>query len=142
MIFDIFWVELLTSHRWPDSPVRLRTIFFKGFKKYNNIKTLPIVLFQKTERLRQCRFFVVFDPPPLRTLVLWENVFMNPLSPPIRLFSDSVTISYGESRDWSCEESWVPAPVKTKQGVILGPLCNQTDNLETDAKTLITVYWN
>lgn len=32
---------------------------------------LPIVLFQKTEMLRQCRFFVVFDPPP----TLWKFQF-------------------------------------------------------------------
>ena len=27
-----------------------------------------------------------------------------------------------------------------KQGVMLGPLCNQTVNLETDSKLFITVY--
>ena len=60
-------------------------------------------------------------------------------------FCDFVTNSYGESWDSSCEKSWVPVhnqwvPVqKNKESQIenaSGPLCNQTVNLETDAKTL------
>ena len=56
--------------------------------------------------------------------------------------SDFVTNSYGESLDSSCKKSWVPVqnqwvPVK-KKGVVnwkcLGLICNQTVNLETDAK--------
>lgn len=35
---------------------------------------LPIVLFQKTEKLRQCRFFVVFDPPPTNSSGLGKCV--------------------------------------------------------------------
>ena len=55
--------------------------------------------------------------------------------------SDFVTNSYGESWDSSCEKSWVPGhnqwvPAEKKQGFMLGPLCNQTVNLETDGKTL------
>ena len=59
--------------------------------------------------------------------------------------SDFVTNSYGESWDSSWEKSWVPVhnqwvPVKkntrSPKLKMLGPLCNQTINLETDAKTL------
>ena len=55
-----------------------------------------------------------------------------------------VTNSYGESRDSSCEKSWVPVqnqwvPVQNPMSPklkILGPLCNQTFHLKTDSKTL------
>ena len=60
--------------------------------------------------------------------------------------SNFVTNSYGESFDSSCEKIMSPCPeqvspqLKSKQGVLkrkwLVPLCNQTVNLETDAKTL------
>ena len=41
-------------------------------------------------------------------------------------------------------ESWPitnQSQIEKKKGVILRPLCNQTVNLETDAKTLYTVNW-
>ena len=75
------------------------------------------------------------------------------------LYNDFVTNSYGESWDSSSEKPWVLVqnqwvPVKwIKQKTkktwscklnMFGPLCNQTVNLKTDAKTIyyMTVYWN
>ena len=58
--------------------------------------------------------------------------------------SDFFANSSPESRDYSCEESWVPVqnhcvPVQKAVSPKLkmrGPLCSQTVNLKTDSKTL------
>ena len=62
-----------------------------------------------------------------------------------------VTNGYGESWDSSCEKSDQSQSriiesqfkkQKSRKLKMLGSLYNQTVNLETDFKTLHTVYWN
>ena len=96
-----------------------------------------------------CRIGTFYSPllPLIQVIKLWILFYVKRVCALLysRTSSDFVTNSYDESWDSSCEnreslsitnEYQFKKKTRRPKLKMLGPLCNQTVNLETDAKTL------